>query len=51
MVVGGGNTAVEEALFLTKHAKKVYQLHRRDSLRAENVLQKRLFANDKIKVH
>ena len=50
MVVGGGNTAVEEALFLTKHAKKVYLLHRRDSLRAENVLQKRLFANDKIKV-
>jgi thioredoxin reductase (NADPH) len=48
MVVGGGNTAVEEALFLTNHAKKVYLLHRRDKLKAEKVLQERLFKNKKI---
>ncbi len=50
IVVGGGNTAVEEALFLTNHAKKVYLVHRRDELRAEKILQARLFKNDKIKM-
>ncbi len=47
-VVGGGNTAVEEALFLTKFARKVTLIHRRDALRAEKILQERLFRNDKI---
>ena len=47
-VVGGGNTAIEEALFLTKFAKKVFLIHRRDKLRAEKVLQKRAFENSKI---
>lgn len=47
-VVGGGNTAVEEALFLTNFANKVYLIHRRDTLRAEPILQKRLFDNQKI---
>lgn len=50
LVVGGGNTAVEEALFLTKFADKVTLIHRRDSLRAEKILQSRLFASDKISV-
>jgi thioredoxin reductase (NADPH) len=49
-VVGGGNTAVEEALYLTNHATKVTLIHRRDSLRAEKILQKRLFDHPKIKV-
>jgi thioredoxin reductase (NADPH) len=49
-VVGGGNTAVEEALYLTHHAEKVILIHRRDSLRAEKILQARLFANPKIAV-
>lgn len=48
MVVGGGNTAVEEAIYLTNHARKVYLLHRRDKLRAEKVLQDRVFKNEKI---
>ena len=47
-VVGGGNTAVEEALFLTNFASKVYLIHRRDSLRADKVNQARLFANPKV---
>ncbi|HVZ08336.1 thioredoxin-disulfide reductase [Rhodopila sp.] len=49
-VVGGGNTAVEEALYLTHHADKVTLIHRRDSLRAEKILQARLFANPKVSV-
>ncbi|HXT80547.1 MAG TPA: thioredoxin-disulfide reductase [Acetobacteraceae bacterium] len=49
-VVGGGNTAVEEALYLTHHADRVTLIHRRDSLRAEKILQARLFANSKIEV-
>ena len=47
-VVGGGNTAVEEALFLTNFGKKVYLIHRRDELRSEKILQDRLFKNSKI---
>jgi len=49
-VVGGGNTAVEEALYLTNHASEVVLIHRRDKLRAEKILQDRLFKNPKIKV-
>ncbi len=49
-VVGGGNTAVEEALFLTKFANRVTLIHRRDELRSEKILQERLFANEKIQV-
>ncbi|MGE5062999.1 MAG: thioredoxin-disulfide reductase [Myxococcales bacterium] len=49
-VIGGGNTAVEEALYLTNHSHDVTLIHRRDSLRAEKILQDRLFANEKINV-
>jgi len=48
--VGGGDTAVQESLFLTKFAKKVYLIHRRDQLRATKILQERAFANDKIEI-
>jgi thioredoxin reductase (NADPH) len=49
-IIGGGNTAVEEALFLTNFASSVTLVHRRDSLRAEKMLQQRLFSHPKIKV-
>ncbi len=50
VVIGGGNTAVEEALYLTNHSQDVTLIHRRDSLRAERILQDRLFAHPHIKV-
>ena len=49
-VIGGGNAAVEEAMFLTKFATKVKLIHRRDKLRAENLLQKKLMENPKIEI-
>ena len=49
-VVGGGNAAVEEAMFLTKFASKVKLIHRRDTLRAEKLLQKKLMENKKIEI-
>ncbi|MDR2464345.1 MAG: thioredoxin-disulfide reductase [Holosporales bacterium] len=49
-VVGGGNTAVIDAIFLTKHASKVIVLHRKNFLRAEKVLQERLFSNPKVEI-
>lgn len=48
IVVGGGNTAIEEALFLTNHVNKVYLVHRREELRGEKILQDRLIKNEKI---
>ena len=50
VVIGGGNTAVEEAIFLTNFASRVRLVHRRDELRAEKILQQRLLANDRIEV-
>ena len=50
VVIGGGNTAVEEALYLTNHSADVTLIHRRDSVRAEKILQDRLFAHPNIKV-
>ncbi len=50
IVVGGGNTAVEEAIYLTNHASRVYLVHRREELRAEKILQERLFKNPKIEM-
>jgi len=50
VVIGGGNTAVEEALFLTNFASKVTLIHRRDTLRSEKILQDRLFKNPKVEI-
>ena len=50
LIIGGGNTAVEEAIYMTNHASKVTLVHRRDSLRAEKILQEKLFAHEKISV-
>ncbi|MFT5702743.1 MAG: thioredoxin reductase (NADPH) [Rickettsiales bacterium] len=50
IVVGGGNTAMEEALFLTNHCKKVYLVHRRDQFRGEKILRDRILKNEKIEV-
>jgi thioredoxin reductase (NADPH) len=50
VVVGGGNTAVEEAIYLTNHARQVTLVHRRNALRAEKILQERLFRNPKVDV-
>lgn len=49
-VIGGGNAAVEEAVFLTKFASKVYIIHRRDELRADKIVQERAMANDKVEI-
>jgi thioredoxin reductase (NADPH) len=50
VVVGGGNSAIDEGLFLTRYVDELYLVHRRDSLRADPVLQERLFSNPKVKV-
>ncbi len=50
VAIGGGDTAVQESIFLTKFAKKVYLVHRRDELRAAKILQERAFENDKIEM-
>jgi len=50
-VIGGGDAAVEEAMFLTKFAARVHLIHRRDELRATKCIQERCFANDKIELH
>ena len=50
LVIGGGNTAVEEALYLTNHASQIILVHRKDQLRAEKILQDRLFKNSKVKI-
>jgi len=50
VAIGGGDTAVQEAIYLTKFAKKVYLIHRRDELRATKILQERAFENDKLEI-